>query len=135
MDRLARAGQICRPPILLTAQDREQVAALLRDAVPTLEPELALFLGEEIERAETAPENAISLMVGLGCEVKFIDHRAQRMRAGTLVRPDQVAGERCISVLSPIGSALIGLGPGQSIAWAHRGVTHALTVLEVRRGP
>ncbi len=37
-----------------------------------------------------------------------------------------------VSVLTPIGAALLGLSPGQQIEWNGRdGHTHKLTVLEV----
>jgi regulator of nucleoside diphosphate kinase len=36
--------------------------------------------------------------------------------------------------LTPIGSALLGLGPGQSINWTDAGITRRLTVLEVSSG-
>jgi hypothetical protein len=38
----------------------------------------------------------------------------------------------CISVLSPIGTAVFGLGPGQSIRWTEQGRERRLAVLEVR---
>lgn len=46
------------------------------------------------------------------------------------VDADFAAGR--ISILTPIGTALIGLSPGQSIAWTARdGRRHQLTVLSV----
>jgi regulator of nucleoside diphosphate kinase len=122
-----------RPPIVLTIRDREQVRRLLKDSASTLDPETAEFLREEIERADVAPETAKGMMVGLGCKVKFIDHKEQQVAVSRLVHPDQANGTGCISVLSPIGGALIGLGPGQSIAWTSRGEQYELTVLEVSR--
>jgi hypothetical protein len=38
----------------------------------------------------------------------------------------------CISVLSPIDTAVFGLGPGQSIRWTEQGRERRLAVLEVR---
>jgi regulator of nucleoside diphosphate kinase len=120
-----------RPPILLTSKDRDLLISLLRNPASTPEPETARLLGEELDRADIAPEAASSMMVGMGCEVKFIDHGEQRLRRGRLVFPDEVEGDHFISVLSPIGSALIGLGPGQSISWFHGGIERKLTVLEI----
>jgi regulator of nucleoside diphosphate kinase len=37
-------------------------------------------------------------------------------------------------VLTSIGSALLGLGPGQSISWTDAGIETRLTVLEVSSG-
>jgi regulator of nucleoside diphosphate kinase len=68
----------------------------------------------------------------MGSEVKFIDHAATRIRCATLAFPDDAREPDCISILSSIGSALIGLGPGQSIQWTEQGRLRSLTVLEVR---
>lgn len=122
-----------RPPILLTGQDRELLLKLLHVSGSAFGPEATRFLREEIERAEPAPEAAANLVVGLNCEVLFIDHQASCVRLYRIVLPDQATGSHCLSVLSPIGSALIGLGPGQSINWLDHGVELAVTVLEVRR--
>jgi regulator of nucleoside diphosphate kinase len=51
----------------------------------------------------------------------------------TLVYPGEAdIGQGRISVLTPVGAALIGLSKGQSIDWATRtGETRRLTVIEV----
>jgi regulator of nucleoside diphosphate kinase len=64
--------------------------------------------------------------------VKFVDHADARIRRARLVFPEQAQCNHCISVLTPIGSALIGLGPGQSIHWTEQGRKRSLAVLEVR---
>lgn len=128
-----------RPPIVLTSLDRKRLFALLGDALTTVDMTTAAFLREEIERAEIAPDDvAPHSVVRLGCDVTFVDHADARVRRAQLVFPDDVQCDRCISVLSPIGSALIGLGPGQSIRWTEQGRERSLAVLEVRaseRGP
>jgi regulator of nucleoside diphosphate kinase len=121
-----------RPPIVLTALDRSRLLALLRPAVD-IDSGIARFLGEEIARADIAPDGlAPNSMVRMGCEVKFIDHFAARIRCAELVFPEDARNNHCISILSSIGSALIGLGPGQSIRWSEQGRVQSLTVLEVR---
>jgi regulator of nucleoside diphosphate kinase len=67
----------------------------------------------------------------MGSDVKFIDHEGQRIHRARLVFPEEAHEPRFISVLSPVGSALIGLGPGQSIRWTEPGGERSLTVLEV----
>lgn len=56
-------------------------------------------------------------------------------RSVTLVFPgDADIAQGKISILTPIGTALIGLATGQAIAWTARdGRTHHLEVLEVRQ--
>ena len=68
----------------------------------------------------------------MGSEVEFISHDSISVRRVLLVYPDEATSGRYISVLTPIGSALIGLGPGQSISWSERGTEQKLTALSVR---
>jgi len=122
-----------RPPIVLTALDRTRLLALLRAAVTTIDSGIARFLGEEIARADIAPDDlASNSVVRMGCEVKFIDNSAARIRCAELVFPEDACNNHCISILSSIGSALIGLGPGQSIRWTEQGRARSLAVLEIR---
>jgi regulator of nucleoside diphosphate kinase len=121
-----------RPPIVLTASDRKRLFVLLGAAPATVNTEIACFLREEIERADVAPDDvAPNSVVRLGCDVKFVDHTDARLRQAQLVVPEEAQRRHCISVLSPIGSALIGLGPGQSIRWTEQGRERSLAVLEV----
>jgi regulator of nucleoside diphosphate kinase len=133
MSTIERSHPEQRPAIVLTALDRERLSALLGDALTIVDKETACFLREEIDRADIAPDDvAPNLVVRLGCDVKFVDHADARIRRAQLVIPDEAQRNHCISVLSPIGSALIGLGPGQSIRWTEQGRERSLAVLEVR---
>jgi regulator of nucleoside diphosphate kinase len=133
MSNIERSHPEQRPPIVLTALDRERLSALLGDALTTVDKETACFLREEIDRADIAPDDvAPNSVVRLGCDVKFVDHADARIRRAQLVSPEKAECNRCISVLSSIGSALIGLGPGQSIRWTEQGRERSLAVLEVR---
>ena len=133
MSSVERSHTEQRPSIVLTALDRERLFALLVDALTTVDIETACFLREEIERADIAPDDiAPNSVVRLGSNVKFVDHADARIRRVELVFPEESQCHHCISVLSPIGSALIGLGPGQSIRWTEKGRQRSLAVLEVR---
>ena len=124
-----------RPPIVLTALDRDKLLALLDDAPVTMDMDTARFLREEIERADIAPHDvAPNSVVRMGCEVQFVDHADARIRRAQLVFPEEALSSQCISVLTPIGSALIGLGLGQSIRWTENGDERSLAILEVRPG-
>lgn len=121
-----------RPPILLTVSDRERLFALLGTVPATADAEVAYFLRQEIERADVVPDDvAPNMIVRLGCEVKFVDLADARIQQAQLVLPEEAQRSHCISVLSPIGSALIGLGPGQSLCWSEQGGERCLAVLEV----
>ena len=127
-DQLAQAS---RPPIVLTSEDRERLLSL-KDAA--MEPEVARFLLEELERADIVSPSAViaSPLVRMGSEVKFIDYVTDRIEQVRLVYPEEADESRgWISVLTPIGSALLGLGPGQSIECFAGGKTLRLGVLDI----
>jgi regulator of nucleoside diphosphate kinase len=123
-----------RPPIVMRAQDRDRLFTILHDPLTAVEPEVARFLEEEIERAAIAPPHvAPDAVIGIGSDIVFIDHDDDRIRRVRLVVvPDTAQGKSHVSILSSLGGALIGLGPGQSIYWTANGRTRAVTVLEVR---
>jgi len=104
-----------RPSIVLTRMDRQKLLRLLQD-LPTGSLDTDRLLREEIDRADMISDNrAWSSAVRLGCEVKFVELGTSHLRRGRLVLPDETKAACSISVLSPIGTALIELGPGQSI--------------------
>lgn len=124
-----------RPAIVLTKSDRDRLSALLCDKLVSADSASARFLREEITRADIAPDDvAPGKVVRMGSRVKFVDHADERVHYATLVFPDDARDGHCVSILSPVGSALIGLGPGQSIHWVEQGGERSLAVLEVSAG-
>jgi regulator of nucleoside diphosphate kinase len=124
-----------RPPIVLTMADHEKLHALIREAPALANPGTTEFLREEVDRADIAPgEIAPTSVVRMGSMVQFIDHDDGWIHRARLVFPDDEQKGDCISILSPIGSALIGLGPGQSILWTEQGRERRLSVLAVQAG-
>lgn len=121
-----------RPSIVLTSLDRDALFALLSDPSMITDVAAARFLREEIERADIAPDDVLpNSVVQIGCYVKFVDHADARIRRAQIVLPEDGLSTDRISVLSCTGSALIGLGPGQSIRWTEYGNERSLAVLEV----
>ena len=121
-----------RPSIVLTESDRETLFRLLGESEVS-NTETACLLRQEIERADIIPESVASnSVVRIGCNVKFVEHANPHVRRAHLVLPEKAGGNDYISVLSPIGTALIGLGPGQSICWTEHGRERSLAVLDVR---
>jgi regulator of nucleoside diphosphate kinase len=122
-----------RPRIILTAEDHERLSTLARAAAASM-PDVASTLADELDRARVLakgrnPEH----IVRMGSEVAFRDD-AGKVQTVKLVYPDEADISRGkISVLTPIGTALIGLRTGSSITWQTRaGALRRLTVLEVR---
>jgi regulator of nucleoside diphosphate kinase len=87
----------------------------------------------ELERAEVVADDALPTdAVRMGSSVRYRTNGGAE-RVVTLVVPkDADIGEGRISVLTPVGTALLGLRPGQSITWLTRdGRNQVLTVLTV----
>mgnify|MGYP000852555351 CR=1 FL=1 len=123
---------IQKPDIVINESDHARLSRLAEGLLERL-PEVAGELLAEVERAKiVAPEALPRNVVAMGSTVEFATEEGKTRRV-TLVYPDQadIAKER-ISVLTPIGAALIGLGEGQSIMWTTRdGRTRELRVLRV----
>ena len=123
------------PPITLTIADRERLERLANASMHCL-PHIADYLAGEIERARILdPGRASEDLVTMGSSVEFRDDVTGQVRRIVLVYPDQAdvtAGR--ISVLTPVGAALIGLSKNQSIDWqTPTGEGRSLTVLSVSR--
>jgi regulator of nucleoside diphosphate kinase len=98
---------------------------------PTIE-----FLRQEVERAEIVSEQVAASLVTIGTLVRFIDHKSHKVSEGRLTFPNEVGTPYAISVLSPLGSALLGLGPGQTIDWTDEaGQDRRLTVVAILPSP
>ncbi len=124
-----------KPRITLTAVDHEKLSILAEAALHTM-PDVARELIEELHRANILSEGKHRAdAVHMGCEVDFRDDTTGRVQTVTLVYPHEAdISKGKISVLTPIGTALIGLPLGQSISWTTRmGDSKRLTVLQVRK--
>ena len=107
-----------RPPIHLLAAESDLVAGLALVAEHRL-PLVAAMLLEEIERAELHDADDMPAgHVRLNSRVTFLDEKSRRIREVQLVLPAQAnIAEGRISVLTPMGAALYGLGDGACISW------------------
>jgi regulator of nucleoside diphosphate kinase len=124
------------PRIVVSESDHDRLTDLATAALDRL-PETAQELLDEMERAEVVGAPAVPAnVVGMGSTVTFQPDGGRKRRV-TLVFPAAAdIAESRISVLTPIGTALIGLSEGQSIDWSARdGRRHQLTVLAVERPP
>jgi regulator of nucleoside diphosphate kinase len=125
-----------KPRIVLTICDSERLSDLAAAAMSRL-PEIAAQLTSEIERAEVSTARSVLPNVAqMGSTVAFKLDDGQHKRV-TLVFPSEadISRDR-ISILTPIGIALIGLSEGQSITWVTRdGRERRLTVVAVEQVP
>lgn len=120
-----------RPPVYVRRADVPELWRIAA-AARKLTPEADLFV-QEFDRLSVAPEAAEDHFVRLGSSVLYKDLRTKRQRRVRLVRPGQENGdENQVSLLSPIGAALIGLAAGAIFRWAGLdGRLRAIKVLEV----
>lgn len=91
-------------------------------------------LAEELDRAIVVPSDRIPKnVVTMNSRLVYSDENSGTTREVELVYPDEadpMAGR--VSVLAPVGCALLGLGAGQSIDWSlPSGQVHRLRVERV----
>ncbi len=123
-----------KPRITLSAEDYRQLS-LLADAARNKAPDLSAELAEEIARAHVLADGRHpDQTVCMNSEVEFRDDSTGRTQTVTLVYPqDADISQRKVSVLTPVGTALIGLRCGSSITWeTPAGEVRRLTVLAAR---
>jgi regulator of nucleoside diphosphate kinase len=78
----------------------------------------AALLREELARARIIHAETRPGFAHLGSVVTFLDRDSGEVRTVELVLPDQEDGAADrISILSPLGAALIGLGEGAEFWW------------------
>ena len=123
-----------RPPIVLTTTDRDKLLALIHELPAAAHSRAAEFLREEVGRADATDNVSPTSVVRMGSDVKFIDHEDGHIHRVKVVFPEEAHVTRSVSVLSSVGSALIGLGAGQSIRWTEPDGERSLTVLEIYCG-
>ena len=114
--------------IIITDLDLARLGHLADD--PTLAPEL--------DRADIVPFHAVPPnVVTMNSRVVFKDETTGELRIVTIVYPqdaDPLEGK--ISVVAPVGSALLGLSVGQSIEWCFPdGRPRTLRVVELLYQP
>lgn len=121
-----------KPNIIISEIDHDRLMGLANDA-PERAAAVADELMAELDRAKVvAPGKVPAHVVQMGSNVIYKTNDGQQRRV-TLVYPGEAdIAEGKISIMTPIGAALIGLAPGQSISWVARdGRPHELNVLSV----
>ena len=123
-----------RPPITLTSCDYERLTQMLMSnkyrTLPGIDE-----LQDELDRANVVePEELPNDVITINSTARFIDETSNEQFEITLVYPDKADGATKISVLAPVGSALLGMSVGQSIPWQVPGRQKLfLKVLDVKK--
>ena len=123
------------PPIVITASEAHRLSALADSSMGVF-PRVAQFLARETDRARVvADDSELPDVVRMGARVRYRDDETGDVREVVLVYPHEAdIALRRISVLTPVGAALIGLSVGQTIDFqtpSHR--TRAVTILAVKQ--
>jgi regulator of nucleoside diphosphate kinase len=108
-----------RPDIVLTATDERRLAQLLQAKGSELDKNTLELLEDELQRATIVESSRIPAdVVTMNSVVSFEDVDTGERSEVTLVYPSVGSGkEGKVSILAPIGSALLGLSVGDSIEW------------------
>lgn len=109
------------PHIVVTDTDTDRLCRLL-DALPEKQRRAACALELELERAQVVPSREVpGDVVTMNSRVVFEEATTGLRSKVRLVYPhdfrEDVDGDTAISVLAPVGSALLGLRVGQTIDW------------------
>ena len=111
-----------RPEIVLYSLDSERLYSLIdslpKNSVPGIEE-----LEEELGRAKVVePEEIPASIVTMNSTVRFFVESTKKEFELTLVYPKNVdSNGKTISILAPVGSALLGLSIGDQIEWPRPG--------------
>ena len=125
-----------KPPLVVSRLDCARLEALL-DAHPSAD---AHGLRAELERAQVVePGEVPGEVIAMNSTARFRDEESGEEHELTLVYPqDARDGGGTVSILAPVGSALLGLRVGHAIDWPMPGGRSArlrvLSVSDPRKG-
>lgn len=124
-----------QPPITITRADLQRLEAMLErleEYTPTAEA-----LEQELNRAQVVGHNEVPAgVVTMNSRVHCREEASGKDYRLTLVYPEQAGAEGTVSVLAPVGCALLGLSVGQQIDWpGPAGKPLKLTLLAIEYQP
>ncbi|HEX5513354.1 MAG TPA: nucleoside diphosphate kinase regulator [Gammaproteobacteria bacterium] len=111
-----------QPNIIVTSNDLERLEQLLSKS-PAKDLPGVDSLWRELERAEVvSPDQVPPGVVTMHSTVQFVEEDTRKTHEMTLVYPQDIDGTPGkVSILAPVGSALLGLSEGQEIEWSRPG--------------
>lgn len=111
-----------RPEITISKLDLDRLYDLI-DTLPADSLAAVSELEAELDRANiVSPKDVPSTIVTMNSTAKFFIESTQKEFELTLVYPKDVdSNGKTISILAPVGSALLGLSIGDEIEWPKPG--------------
>jgi regulator of nucleoside diphosphate kinase len=123
-----------RDRIYITDADFERLRRLIsgRRGAKAIDHEYLDMLEQELDRAEIVEPDAVPRdVVTMNSEVRLKDLDSGEVRVYRLVFPSQSRTDNSISVLAPIGTAMLGYRVGDVIEWRVPKGIRRLKVLDV----
>lgn len=123
-----------KPRIVVTEEDFQRLYGLVERYSEGRHAEAVELLDAELARAKVVSQKKVaSDVVTMRSRVVVEDTASGRVHDVTLAYPEEVAaGESRLSVLAPVGIAVLGLKAGDEISWRMPGgTTTVLRVLSV----
>jgi regulator of nucleoside diphosphate kinase len=123
--------EFAKPDIAIPQSDHIRLLRLA-ETLGRSNPELGNQLFQELERAEILPDDSTRAVVRMGSTLDY-ETEDKETRTVNLVFPqDEDISTGRISVLTPVGVALIGLSAGDEMDWHTRdGRTQRLKVTRI----
>lgn len=121
--------------LILRKDDYELIISYLKGGLlrSSFDRHNAEELEAELKKAKlTTKEDFPSDVVRLDSRVKVRDEKDKKVMELTLVVPEKVdIKQRKVSIMSPVGTALIGYRSGQQVQWIVPSGQKTFTILEV----
>lgn len=106
---------LSKPEIIISQKDYNGLYSLL-ERIP--ESNATELLIDELERAEIVEDDILSdSVVRMHSVVTFTVDSTKQTFTLKLIYPHEASDSNTISILTPVGGALIGMSAGQSIQW------------------
>lgn len=119
---------LAKPELTVSSDDYARLYSLL-ESMP--DSETADQLMDELERAVVVEKQELPPnVVAMHSKVTFTVVSTNRTFTYKLVYPQEATEENTLSVLTPVGSALLGLSVGQEIEWPLSGKKMSLVRLD-----
>ena len=128
-----------QPSIFITTKDVEKLRDLIREAYHTEYRGIDYLkkLAEEIEKASVVqPDQIPSDVITLSSTARLVDQQTDEEMTYTLVFPeDAEVTQGKISILAPIGTAMLGYRVGDTFEWDTPGGKRTIRVKEILYQP
>ena len=128
-----------QPSIFITTKDVEKLRDLIREAFHTeyRGSDYLKKLAQEIEKASVVqPEEIPSDVITLNSTARLVDRETNEEMVYTLVFPEDAdTSQGKISILAPIGTAMLGYKAGDTFEWDTPGGKRTIRVKEILYQP